>query len=48
MLIQKQPIPVSMETDKTLINIDEEQTLDRITAEQLGKIIEFLLNIEED
>jgi hypothetical protein len=36
-----------METDKTLINIEEEQNLDRITAEQLAKIIEFLLNIED-
>jgi hypothetical protein len=37
-----------METDNPLLNIDEEQSLDRVTAEQLGKIIEFLLNIEED
>jgi hypothetical protein len=37
-----------METKNTLVNIEEEQSLDRATAEQLGKIIEFLLNIEED
>jgi hypothetical protein len=37
-----------METDNVLINIEEKQILDRATAEQLGKIIEFLLNIEED
>ncbi len=37
-----------MKPDNAIINIDEEQVLDRATAEQLGKIIEFLLNIEED
>jgi hypothetical protein len=37
-----------MKPDNVLVNIDEEQVLDRATAEQLGKIIEFLLNIEED
>jgi hypothetical protein len=36
-----------METDNDIINIDEEQSLDRATAEQLAKIIEFLLNIED-
>jgi hypothetical protein len=34
-------IPIS------LINIDEEQNLDRATAKQLAKIIDFLLNIED-
>jgi hypothetical protein len=37
-----------MKTDNAIINIEEEQSLNRATAEQLGKIIEFLLNIEED
>ncbi len=36
-----------MESDHILLNIDEEQNLDRATAEQLAKIIEFLLNIED-
>jgi hypothetical protein len=36
-----------MVTDIPLINIDEEESLDRSTAEQLAKIIEFLLNIED-
>ncbi len=36
-----------MQTDNALINIDKEQNLDRATAEQLAKIIEFLLNIED-
>jgi hypothetical protein len=38
----------TMQTDNPLLNIDEEQALDLITAKQLGRIIEFLLNIEED
>jgi hypothetical protein len=36
-----------MQTDNTLIDIEEEQILDRVTAEQLAKIVEFLLNIED-
>ena len=36
-----------MVTDIPLINIDEEENLDRATAERLAKIIEFLLNIED-
>jgi hypothetical protein len=36
-----------MVTDIQLINIDEEESLDRSTAERLAKIIEFLLNIED-
>ena len=46
-VITKVAIGVAMETDKTLINIDEEQNLDRVTAAQLAKIVEFLLNIED-
>jgi len=38
----------TMQTDNPLLNIDEEQAIDLITAKQLGRIIEFLLNIEED
>jgi len=44
----KATIPVTMQTNNPLLNIDEEQALDNITAKQLGRIIEFLLNIEED
>jgi len=36
-----------MESTNVILNIDEEQNLDRATAEQLAKIIEFLLNIED-
>jgi len=36
-----------MATNTTLINIDEDQNLDRAKAEQLAKIIEFLLNLED-
>jgi hypothetical protein len=36
-----------MESTHDILNIDEEQNLDRATAEQLAKIIEFLLNIED-
>jgi hypothetical protein len=36
-----------MKSDNTLTNIDEEQGLDRATAEQLAKIVQFLLNIED-
>jgi len=46
-VITKSALPVVMQTDNTLINIDKEQNLDRATAEQLAKIIEFLLNIED-
>ncbi len=38
----------AMQTDNPLLNIDEEQALDLITAKQIGRIIEFLLNLEED
>jgi len=37
----------AMQTDKALINIDEEQILDIATAKQLARIVEFLLNIED-
>ena len=40
-------IGVGMKSDNTLTNIDEEQGLDRATAEQLAKIVQFLLNIED-
>jgi len=46
-VITKRAPPVVMQTDNALINIDKEQNLDRATAEQLAKIIEFLLNIED-
>jgi len=46
-VITKIASPVVMQTDNALINIDKEQNLDRATAEQLAKIIEFLLNIED-
>jgi hypothetical protein len=36
-----------METDNTLTNIEEKYSLDRATAEQLARIIEFLRNIED-
>ena len=36
-----------MQPDNTLINIDEEQSLDNATSKQLARIIEFLPNIEE-
>jgi hypothetical protein len=36
-----------MVNDIPLINIDEEEDLDQVTAERLAKIIEFLLNIED-
>ena len=35
-----------METDKALINIDQEQSIEPATAKQLARIVEFLLNIE--
>lgn len=47
-VIAKAVVAITMQTKNVIINIDEEQSLDRATAEQLGKIIEFLLNIEED
>jgi hypothetical protein len=36
-----------MESDNTITKIDEEQQLDRATSEQLAKIVQFLLNIED-
>ena len=36
-----------MKTDNVIVNIDEEGTLDHATAEQLAKIVEFLLNLED-
>ena len=46
-VITKAANRVTMQTDKALINIDEEQSLDVATAKQLAKIVEFLLNIED-
>jgi hypothetical protein len=43
----KAAIEVTMQTDNTLIDIDAEEHLDRVTAEQLAKIVEFLLNLED-
>lgn len=37
-----------MKPENTPVKIDEEGTLDQATAAQLGKIVEFLRNIEED
>jgi hypothetical protein len=36
-----------MQTDNTLTTIDEEQILDTVTAKQLARIVEFLLNLED-
>jgi hypothetical protein len=36
-----------MQTNNTLFDIDAEEHLDRVTAEQLAKIVEFLLNLED-
>jgi len=47
LLKHKQPIAVTMKTDSALVNIDEEENLDQVTAEQLAKIVEFLLNLED-
>jgi hypothetical protein len=47
LLKHKQPIAVTMKTDNVIVNIDEEGTLDHATAEQLAKIVEFLLNLED-
>jgi hypothetical protein len=46
-VIAKAAIEVTMQTDNTLIDIEEEDHLDRVTAEQLAKIVEFLLNLED-
>ena len=46
-VITKAAIGVAMESDNKIINIDEEQDLDRVTAEQLAKIVQFLLNLED-
>jgi hypothetical protein len=37
----------TMQIDKSLVNIDEEQVLDVATAKQLARIVEFLLNLED-
>lgn len=36
-----------MQSEKPLPNLEEKQNLDRSTAEQLSKIVEFLQNLED-
>jgi len=36
-----------MQAENMLIDIEEEQRLDKMTAERLAKIVEFLLNLED-
>jgi hypothetical protein len=36
-----------MESNNVLVNLEEDHCLDRATAEQLAKIVEFLLNLED-
>jgi len=36
-----------MQTDKSLVNLEDEQILDVATAKQLARIVEFLLNLED-
>jgi hypothetical protein len=36
-----------METNNSLINIEEDQSIDLATVKQLARIVEFLLNIED-
>jgi hypothetical protein len=36
-----------MQTDKSLVNIEDDQILDVATAKQLARIVEFLLNLED-
>jgi hypothetical protein len=38
---------MTMQTDKSLVNIEDEQILDVATAKQLARIVEFLLNLED-
>jgi acetamidase/formamidase len=40
-------IPYSMQSENKIVKIDEEHNLDRATAEQLARIIEFLRDIED-
>ena len=46
-VITKAANRVSMETNNALTNIEEEQSIDAATAQQLARIVEFLLNIED-
>ena len=46
-VIASASILLAMESDNQLINLEEELCLDRATAEQLAKIVEFLLNLED-
>ena len=36
-----------MESKDLPVNLEEDQCLDRATAQQLAKIVEFLLNLED-
>jgi len=38
---------MTMQADKSLVNIEDEQILDVATAKQLARIVEFLLNLED-
>jgi len=38
---------MTMQTDKSLVNLEDEQILDVATAKQLARIVEFLLNLED-
>jgi hypothetical protein len=38
---------VIMQADKLLVNIEDEQIIDVVTAKQLARIVEFLLNLED-
>jgi hypothetical protein len=46
-VIASADILLAMESDNPLVNLEEDQCLDRATAEQLAKIVEFLLNLED-
>jgi len=36
-----------MQTENAIINIDEDQNVDIVTAKQLARIVEFLLNLDD-
>jgi hypothetical protein len=40
-------ILLPMESNNLLVNLEEDQCIDRATAQQLAKIVEFLLNLED-
>ena len=37
----------AMQTENAIINIDEDQNVDIVTAKQLARIVEFLLNLDD-